>query len=64
MSVEQSAWQENPRYSEKTCPNVSLSTTNPTLPDLASNPGCRGRKRATNRLSLGMAYSTNYLGEY
>jgi hypothetical protein len=41
-------WQGKPKYSEKTCPSVTLSTTNPTWPDLESNPDRRGRKPATN----------------
>jgi hypothetical protein len=44
-----------PKYSEKTCPNATLSTTNSTLPYLGSNPGRRGGKPATNRLSYGRA---------
>jgi hypothetical protein len=32
-----------------------LSTTNPTWPDLGSNPGHHGWKSATNRLSYGTA---------
>jgi hypothetical protein len=45
-------------YSEKTCPNAALSTTNPTCcPD--ANPGSRGGKPATNSLSYGTA-----LGDY
>jgi hypothetical protein len=37
-------------YSEKTCPSATLSTTNPTLYDLGSNPSrCCGNP-ATNRL--------------
>jgi hypothetical protein len=39
------------KYSEKNCPSATLSTTNPTWPDLGSNPGLRGGKRATNRPS-------------
>jgi hypothetical protein len=39
------------KYSEKTCPSATLSTTNPTWPDPGSNPGRRGGKPATNRLS-------------
>jgi hypothetical protein len=39
-----SRWDEN--WQEKTCPSATFSTTNPTLPDLGSNP-------ATNRLSYG-----------
>jgi hypothetical protein len=34
---------------------ATLSTTNPTLPDLGSKPGRRGGKPATNRLSYGAA---------
>jgi hypothetical protein len=45
--------QGKPKYSEKTCPNATLSTTNPTWPDLGSNPGRRGGKPATNPLSYG-----------
>jgi hypothetical protein len=36
---------------EKTCLNTTLSTTNPTYPDPATNPS----KPATNRLSYGTA---------
>jgi hypothetical protein len=48
-------WQGKPKYSEKTCPSATLSTTNPTWPDPCSNPGCRCGKSATNRLSYGAA---------
>jgi hypothetical protein len=48
-------WQGKPKYSEKTCLSATLSTTNPTWPDLGSNPGRRGWKPATNRLSYGTA---------
>jgi hypothetical protein len=48
-------WQGKPKYSEKTCPSATLSATNPTWPDLGSNPGRRGGKPATNRLSYGTA---------
>jgi hypothetical protein len=48
-------WQGKPTYSQKTCPSVTLSTTNPTWPDLGSNPGRRGGKPATKRLSHGTA---------
>jgi hypothetical protein len=47
--------QGKPKYSEKICPSANLSTTNPTWPDLGSNPGRRGGKRVTNRLSYGTA---------
>jgi hypothetical protein len=36
---------------EKSCPIATLSTTNPTWTDPESNPGLRGEKPATNRLS-------------
>jgi hypothetical protein len=43
-----------PKYSGKTCSSVALSTTNPTCcPD--ANPGRRGGKSATNRLSYDTA---------
>jgi hypothetical protein len=45
-----SRWNENCRgklkYSQKTYPSATLSTTNSTWPDLGSNPGCRGGKPA------------------
>jgi hypothetical protein len=52
-------WQGKPKYSEKTCPSVTLSTTNPILPDLGSNTGRRGGKPATNRLSCGAANASS-----
>jgi hypothetical protein len=51
-------WQEKLKYLEGTCPNATLSTTNPTWPDLGSNPGCSGGKPATNCLSHGMTVPT------
>jgi hypothetical protein len=39
----------------KTCPSATLSTTNPTWTDPGSNPGLRGERPATNRLSHGTA---------
>jgi hypothetical protein len=48
-------WQGKSMYSEKTCPSTTLSTTNPTWPDLGSNPSRRGGKPATNHLSYGTA---------
>jgi hypothetical protein len=36
-------------------PSATLSTINPTLLDMGSNPGSRGGKPATNRLSYGTA---------
>jgi hypothetical protein len=48
-------WQGKPKYSEKTCPSATLSTTNPTWYDSGSNRGRRGGKPATNHLSYGAA---------
>jgi hypothetical protein len=48
-------WQGKPKYSKKTHPSATLSTTNPTWPDPGKNPGRRGGKPATNRLSYGVA---------
>jgi hypothetical protein len=48
-------WQGKPKYSEKTFPSATSSTTNPTWPDPGSNPGRSGEKPATNRLSYGAA---------
>jgi hypothetical protein len=48
-------WQGKPRYSEKTCPGATLSTTNPTWPYPELNPARRGGKPATNRFSYGAA---------
>jgi hypothetical protein len=39
---------------EKACPSATLSTTNPTYPAPGSNPGRRGGKAPTNRLSCDM----------
>jgi hypothetical protein len=44
-------WQGKPKYSKKTCPSVALSTINPTWSVLGANPGHRGGKPETNRLS-------------
>jgi hypothetical protein len=48
-------WQGKSKSSEKTCPSATLSTTNPTWPGPGLNPGRRGGKPATNRLSYGAA---------
>jgi hypothetical protein len=48
--------QWNANWQGKPCPSATLSTTNPTWPDPDSNPGCRGGKPATNRLSYGTAH--------
>jgi hypothetical protein len=42
---------ENRNTGRKTCPSATLSTTNPTWTD----PGLRGERPATNRLSHGTA---------
>jgi hypothetical protein len=56
-------WQGKLKYSEKTCPSATLSTTNPTRPEPGSNPGRRGGKPATNRVSYGeAAYRRYYWG--
>jgi hypothetical protein len=61
-------WNEDlhgkPKYSEKTCPNATSSTTNPTWLDPGSNPGLRGGKPATNRFSYGSALSLPSLMGY
>jgi hypothetical protein len=49
-------WQGKPKYSEKTCPSSTLSTTNPTWSDPGLNPDGRGGKPATNLLSYGAAH--------
>jgi hypothetical protein len=46
------------RSTRRKCPSAALSTTNPTCcPD--ANPGHRGGKPGTNRLSYGTAYSAH-----
>jgi hypothetical protein len=55
-------WQGQLNYSEETCPSTALSTTNPTCSSDA-NPGRRGDKPASNRLSHGAAsgkWSVNF----
>jgi hypothetical protein len=54
-------WQGKPKYSEKTFPGATLSTTNPTWPDPGLNSGRRGGKPATNRFSYGPAYNISTL---
>jgi hypothetical protein len=53
-----SGWNENrqgkPKYSQKTCPSSTLSTTYSTWRDVGSNPGRRGGTPATHRLSCGL----------
>jgi hypothetical protein len=52
---------EEPTTRRKTCPSATLSTKNPTWSDLGSNPGLRGERPATNRLSHGTAYYSDIL---
>jgi hypothetical protein len=52
-------WQGKPKYSEKSCPSATLSTTNPPWPDLGWNLDSRGGKPATNRLSYGTALTAS-----
>jgi hypothetical protein len=47
--------QGKPKYSEKIRPSAPLSSTNPTWPNPGLNPGRRGGKPATKRLSYGAA---------
>jgi hypothetical protein len=51
---------ENRSTGGTTCHSATLSTTNPTWTDPGSNPGLRGERPATNRLSHGTAYSFTY----
>jgi hypothetical protein len=46
---------KEPKYSEKTCYSASWSTTNPTWPDLHSNPCLDGGTMANNLLSYATA---------
>jgi hypothetical protein len=59
FQVMEHRWNEidrvKPKYSGGTCRSATLSTTNPTWTDLGSNPGLRGERPATNRLSHGTA---------
>jgi hypothetical protein len=48
-------WHGKPKYSEQTCPNATLSTTNATWPDPGSNLCHCGGKPVTNHLSYGTA---------
>jgi hypothetical protein len=48
---------ENRSTRGKSCPSATLSTTNPTWTDPASNPGICGERPATNRLSHGTAFA-------
>jgi hypothetical protein len=54
-------WKGEPKYWEKACPSTTLSTTNPTWPDLWSDPVQHGEKPATDRLNYGTAAFPLYL---
>jgi hypothetical protein len=49
---------------EKLAPAPLLSTTNPTRLDPVLNPGRRGGKPATNRLSYGAPISERYVSYF
>jgi hypothetical protein len=49
---------ENRKTRRKTCPSAPFSNTNPTLIDPGANPGLRGERPATNRLSHGVWVSS------
>jgi hypothetical protein len=52
-------WQGKTRRTRrKTCPSATSSATNPTWTNQGSNPGFRGVRPATNRLSHGTAFNT------
>jgi hypothetical protein len=57
FQVMEHQWNEidrgKPKYSGKNLSSATLSTTNPTLNNPRSNPGLRGGRPATNRLSHG-----------
>lgn len=53
-------WHEKPKYSENSCFNTTLSTTNTTCPDLELNLGCNSKKSVTNCLSYSMAHHDNH----
>jgi hypothetical protein len=60
-----SQWNDNlqgkPKYSEKTCPSVTLSITNPTWTDLGSNSGSHGGSRRLTAWALTWPFSV-YIG--
>ena len=47
---------ENRSTLGKTCPSATLPTTHSTWTDPGSNPGLRGEKPVTNRLSHGTGF--------
>ena len=52
--MQNNANRKNLKYLEKTCPIVTLSTTNPTRTGLGLNLGLCGKRLESNRLSDGM----------
>jgi hypothetical protein len=53
-------WKDkNRRTRRKTCPSPTLSTTNPTWTALSTNPGLRGKKPATNRVTAFGAHASH-----
>jgi hypothetical protein len=61
LQLMEQQWKEidrgKPTIRRQTCPSATLSTTNVTWTDPGSNPGLRGERPATNRLSHGTALS-------
>jgi hypothetical protein len=55
-------WQGKPKYSEETCPNATLSTTNPIRTGLGSKHSRYGGKPATNSLSYTTTRETQSVG--
>ena len=54
---------ENRSIRGKMCPSATLSTTNPTWTDPESNPGLRGGRPVTNRLSHGTALKIAFFND-
>jgi hypothetical protein len=54
---------ENRSTRGKTCPSATLSTTYPTWNDPGSNPGLRGERAATDRLSHGTTTGGTYVDQ-
>jgi hypothetical protein len=52
-------WQGKPKYSEKTCPGATLSTTKSHVTTRSRTPDRSSGKPATNRLSYGAALNEN-----
>jgi hypothetical protein len=49
-------WLDKPKYSENTWSSATLSTTNPTWPDLGLNLDLSSEEQVTNYLSYGMPF--------